>query len=564
MEVEVKEWVALVQSAAGRRIAYKLVRISSEGINCPDVKLDVPAVTEKDAKDLKFIWQQRIDYAAMSFVQRKADVEDLRGYMEKYRAEELAALGGKPAHAPDDVRIEVSDGKLRVNPETWRPLIISKIETPGAIDDIDNILEASDGIMVARGDLGVELSLESVPIAQKNLIDKANRAGKPVITATQMLESMISAPVPTRAEVSDVANAVGREEQSFFALPSNLIFSSFFAQPSNLESSLQVYDGTDAVMLSGEAAVGQYPVETVKMMATVCQASEQAHSYARTIPKVNPIVTSGWTHTAEPTVPEDFRHAIADGAIAIGTQARADAVMTLTTTGDLAALISKRRPTVPIIAATGSPAALFRMTLLYGVVPIYCRTLARVHDTSPEERSATLDRTQSASAVSGLAPTQIDPHHSLRTLLPSTDTVLAEVEKEARGMLKDKAIVVTASGYVHGLPGLSEICKLSRFGDATSGFLLVLSGPRLSILTSVSIGRRCSNPQEPSAPAHTGATPTLPSSNAARLPTPSPAATPPTSSAEEARRRINWSAAQSQSPIPRISHRSMPQQALDL
>lgn len=438
---------------------------SKKGINVPDIALDLSCVTEKDKRDLEFVWKWRLDFVAMSFVQRRADVEDLRQCIEKFRLDEIS--GEHYVHT-EDVSLELADGKLRVNPETWKPLIISKIETPGGLQDVDAILEVSDGIMVARGDLGVELSLEVVPLAQKELIEKANRAGKPVITATQMMESMISAPVPTRAEVSDVANSV--------------------------------FDGTDAVMLSGEAAVGAYPVETVKMMSTVCISAEHQRKYTRAAPQVDPVPTSGWTHTSEPIVPEDFRHAIADGAVAIGKQAHAEAILTLTTTGDMATLISKRRPNVPIIAATGSPAAYFRMTLLYGVTPLYAKTLAQVHDTSPEERShtlehhaekkaaanaqnhesLTLDRPPSALsegqpsdpirriATPGTLQSVLsqDHPHRPRRLLPSTDVVLAEVESEARGMLKDGAVVVTASGYVHGLPGLSEICRLSRFGQA--------------------------------------------------------------------------------------------------
>ncbi|KAI9006444.1 Pyruvate/Phosphoenolpyruvate kinase-like domain-containing protein [Hyaloraphidium curvatum] len=389
---------------------------SKKGINVPDIKLDVSCVTDKDLRDLEFCWKWRVDFVAMSFVQRRSDVEDLRKAMEKLRAVEMADSDHYDYHSGDSLTLEISPGLLRINLETWRPMIISKIETPGGMEDIDHILEASDGVMVARGDLGVELSLESVPISQKLLIDKAHQAAKPVIVATQMLESMIHAPVPTRAEVSDVANAV--------------------------------FDGADAIMLSGEAAVGAYPVAAVQVMATVCIAAEKEVRYHRQGMQVDAVPSSGWGHTAEPIVPEDFRFAIANGAVSIGAQAKAEAILTLTTTGDMAALISKSRPNLPIIAATGSPAAVFRMALLYGVTPIFCRTLAAVHDTSPEDKLQTLDR--------GLERT-----HS------TTSFASLGADHHQHKHRKDKAIIVTASGYVHGLPGLSEICRLSRFGDAT-------------------------------------------------------------------------------------------------
>nr|KAJ3418174.1 hypothetical protein HK105_000244 [Polyrhizophydium stewartii] len=201
-----------------------------KGINVPDMRLAVPALTEKDRRDAMFMWDHQLEYVALSFVQIASDVQALLDLFRELRPRR-SSVGS----------LRSSAESLRSNPgeeipqRPWRPLIISKIEKPQALDSIDGIIAVSDGIMVARGDLGVEVSLERVPLIQKTLIRKANMAEKPVITATQMLESMINAPVPTRAEVSDVANAV--------------------------------MDGTDAVMLSGECAVGQFPVETVEMVS---------------------------------------------------------------------------------------------------------------------------------------------------------------------------------------------------------------------------------------------------------------------------------------------------------
>lgn len=177
-----------------------------KGINVPDLKLNIAALTEKDKIDARYIFEKQLDYVALSFVQKPQDVRDLLDLFDQLKTE---------------------DG--------WRPWIISKIEKPQALDDIDEIIKITDGIMVARGDLGVEVNYDRVPVIQKMLISKCNAAEVPVITATQMLESMIHSPTPTRAEVSDVANAV--------------------------------FDGTDAVMLSAECAVGEFPLEAVKMVS---------------------------------------------------------------------------------------------------------------------------------------------------------------------------------------------------------------------------------------------------------------------------------------------------------
>ncbi|KAJ3010380.1 hypothetical protein HKX48_007434 [Thoreauomyces humboldtii] len=286
---------------------------SHKGINVPDIKLNVPALTEKDKRDAKYAFGMRLDYLAMSFVQRREDVEDMK---------QLLATWGK------------EDKDLTANSKTpgsqleagWRPHIILKIEKPQALDVIDELIEAGDGIMVARGDLGVECGVEGVPVIQKALIRKCNAAEKPVITATQMLESMITAPVPTRAEVSDVANAV--------------------------------FDGTDAVMLSAECATGAYPVETVKLMGRVCESAEDGdlymhpHSFEISDRKVV-------TGTSE------FSHPIADAAVWSAKET----------------YVAKRRPARPVIAVTSTDSLWRRLALLYGVHPILTSALHH-HPTS--------------------------------------------------------------------------------------------------------------------------------------------------------------------------------------
>ncbi|KAJ3075567.1 hypothetical protein HDU98_007677 [Podochytrium sp. JEL0797] len=206
-----------------------------KGINVPVMAIGLPALTEKDIKDAHFMYQMRFDYIALSFVQRPQDVQDLLDQFDLFAQQETESLAkGDP---PFNSGVPSDDLE-----EDWRPHVIAKIEKPQALDQLEQILNVADGIMVARGDLGVECSLEQVPLIQKTLIRKTNAADKPVIVATQMLEGMITCPVPTRAEVSDVANSV--------------------------------FDGTDAVMLSAECAVGAFPVETVEMMGSICRSAE--------------------------------------------------------------------------------------------------------------------------------------------------------------------------------------------------------------------------------------------------------------------------------------------------
>ncbi|RMF44898.1 MAG: pyruvate kinase [Deltaproteobacteria bacterium] len=263
---------------------------SRKGINLPGVAVSVPALTEKDRQDLDFCLEHGVDYVALSFVRRAEEVLELKGLVG-------------------------SDG----------PGIIAKIEKPEAVDHFDAILEAADGIMVARGDLGVELDPEKVPLIQKRIVRQCNRAGKPVITATQMLESMVGSPRPTRAETSDVANAI--------------------------------LDGTDAVMLSAETASGRYPVEAVAMMARIALDVESDPHLSRKVFEPLPEV-SGWR-----SLPE----AIAQAACRVAESLEAKAVLAFTQTGKTAALVSKYRPRVPVYAVTPSQRARRRLALFHGV-----------------------------------------------------------------------------------------------------------------------------------------------------------------------------------------------------
>ncbi len=269
-----------------------------KGINVPEITIPVAALSEKDKHDCLFALKQGTDFMALSFVQRPEDVIELREFM--------LANGCTP---------------------TEMPKIIVKIEKPQAIERLDDILAEADGVMVARGDLGVELPAEQVPAAQKMMIRKCMEVGKPVITATQMLESMTSSPVPTRAEVSDVANAV--------------------------------YDGTDATMLSGESAYGDYPKEAVTVMAKV-QAEARKH-YGEFTSFENVDYHEFPSHTAPEVVARAAVDSTWNGSV--------DTIVVMSYSGAMAQRIAKYRPEVPIIALTPNESVYYQMCLLYAVLP---------------------------------------------------------------------------------------------------------------------------------------------------------------------------------------------------
>jgi pyruvate kinase len=263
-----------------------------KGINLPGVPVSTPALTDKDRSDLAFCIEQELDYVALSFIRSAADVDQLKEILLGHNA-------------------GIS--------------VIAKIEKPEAVADFDAILKAADGIMVARGDLGVEMRPEQVPLIQKRIIRQCNEAGKPVITATQMLESMIEHPRPTRAETSDVANAI--------------------------------LDGTDAVMLSAETASGKYPLEAVSLMVRVARDVEGDPQLKAKV--FHPIPEIGGYRR----LPE----AIGQAACRAAESVEAAAILAFTQTGSTAALVAKYRPNLPIFAVTPSQAARRRLALYAGV-----------------------------------------------------------------------------------------------------------------------------------------------------------------------------------------------------
>ncbi|MEE9219678.1 MAG: pyruvate kinase [Acidobacteriota bacterium] len=287
-----------VISASGTEIRCRAVEggtvLEHKGINLPGVRLSAPALTDKDRADALLGTRLGVDYVALSFVRRAQDLHSLRRLLE-----------GEGLDTP----------------------IIAKIEKPEAVQNLDEILQASDGVMVARGDLGVEMSPEEVPIVQKHVVARGRAAGKPVITATQMLDSMRVNPRPTRAESSDVANAT--------------------------------FDGADALMLSGETADGRYPVESVAMMQRIIQRVESAAILA----------------AAEEPFEEgvEVAETLADAACRVAKASRARGIVALTVTGSTARLISSFRPPVPVIALSPEESTVRRLALFWGVRPLLSR-----------------------------------------------------------------------------------------------------------------------------------------------------------------------------------------------
>jgi pyruvate kinase len=283
-----------------------------KGVNVPGANLSISALTEKDKKDVQFGIQNKVDFVALSFVRRASDVTDLRKILD---------AGGSRAH------------------------IIAKIETPEALECIDEIIAVADGLMIARGDLAIEIPAEEVPIAQKLLISKCNTVGKPVITATQMLESMIKSPVPTRAEVSDIANAI--------------------------------IDGTDAIMLSEETTLGTYPVEAVTMMTRVARRIEKE------------------VYTRDTIAEYDESHGVTDvvsqSAVRAAHNVGAPMIVALTRSGKTARMIARYRPAEAVLVLTDKEEDANKLVLLFGCYPMVVPTIQTTDEIMNIVRKVTLD-----------------------------------------------------------------------------------------------------------------------------------------------------------------------------
>ena len=288
-----------VESISGTNITTRVIRggaISDrKGVNVPGVRLDIPYISAKDRSDLRFFVDNGFDIIAASFVRSADDIKEIRAELHRIN----------------------SKNKMR---------IISKIENAEGVNNADSILSVSDGIMVARGDLGVEVAYEDLPIIQKELIAKAIRMGKSVITATQMLESMVNSPRPTRAETSDVANAI--------------------------------YDGTGAIMLSGETAMGKYPVEAIAVMSKIAERIERDIDYR--------LLFRQREHNQENSITNAISHATVTTAHDLQTAA----ILTVSMSGDTARNVAKFRPQCPIIACTPDLITQRQLKLVWGVVPL--------------------------------------------------------------------------------------------------------------------------------------------------------------------------------------------------
>ncbi|MGE5751871.1 MAG: pyruvate kinase [Nitrospirota bacterium] len=317
---------------------------SHKGVNLPGAKISLPSLSRKDKEDLRFGIARGVDYIALSFVRTAKDIVSTRRFLK--------------AHGADIP-------------------IIAKIEKSEAVQNLDEIIDIADGIMVARGDLGVEMSPEQVPLLQKKIIEACNRAEKPVITATQMLESMIENPQPTRAEASDVANAI--------------------------------LDGTDCVMLSGETAMGKYPVQAVEVMARIAVQAEMS------LPPVPPD-----RHISGPD------ESVAHAACRAAEEQQAQAIVTFTQSGSTALMVSKHRPRMRIIAPTPFELVARKMSLYWGVTPIILKTKK------------------------------------------TTDNMIASVERAmhfGRLVRRHDLIVITA-GVPIGVAGSTNMMKIHRVGEA--------------------------------------------------------------------------------------------------
>lgn len=275
---------------------------SHQGINLPEASFEIPPLSEKDQKDLVFGIEHAVDFIGISFVRRAQDILQIRKMLKEKGKEEIS--------------------------------VIAKIEKREALRNIDEIIKAADGIMIARGDLGVEIPLEKVPLAQKEIIKKCNLTGKPVITATQMLESMIENPRPTRAEVTDIANAI--------------------------------FDGTDAIMLSEETALGKYPVASAVMMSKIALETEKSLDYEK--------ILIERALSVKPAVPDAISHATCE----IAQNLKAAAIVIFTLSGSSARMVARYRPRVPIIARSPKQATVRKLALSWGVYP---RQSSEIKDT---------------------------------------------------------------------------------------------------------------------------------------------------------------------------------------
>ncbi|MCL2203698.1 MAG: pyruvate kinase [Defluviitaleaceae bacterium] len=340
-----------------------------KGVNIPNVHINLPSLTERDISDIKFGIEHKFDYVAASFVRSAADVLNIRKVLEDN--------GG---------------GNIK---------IIAKIENREGVDNLEGILAAADGIMVARGDMGIELPPEEVPIVQKNMIHRCNVVGKPVITATHMLESMTQNPRPTRAEANDVANAI--------------------------------YDGTDVLMLSGETAGGQYPVESVAMMARIAMKAESHINYSDKYANLHQNINKNITN------------AMSYAAVATATDLGAACIVAITDTGFASRMVSRCRPSFPVLAITADETVCRQLNLVWGTLPMLSENPFEgdneVFDVA-EEKAIKSGLVKAGQTIVAIAGVPIGVAGTTNTLKVRTvGNVLAQGEGNKRGVVQGIARV---------------------------------------------------------------------------------------------------------------------------
>ncbi len=344
-----------VLKVSGKDVACKVVDGGElgeyKGINLPGIKLSTPTLTPKDRKDLAFAIREKVDYIAISFVRSPKDVQEIKKIIKKRGA-------------------DIS--------------VVAKIEKPEAVKNIDRIIEVSEGIMIARGDLGVEMSAEAVPVIQKDILSKCNRKGKVVITATQMLESMVERMRPTRAEASDVANAV--------------------------------FDGTDALMLSEEVAIGKYPLKAVETMDRIAREAEKTIIKEKNVIEMLELIRV------------NIASAVGHAAASLAEDLSATAVVTFTSSGSTALLISKYRPDAPIYTMTTSIKTARRACLFWGTKPIIVGDFKNTDE-----------------------------------MFRRAEEILSKIK-----VVKKGDIILTIAGVPIGVPGTTNLIKIQRVGERLS------------------------------------------------------------------------------------------------
>ena len=360
-----------------------------KSVNLPDVETNLPPLTEKDVADIQFAIKHEIDFIAASFVRKASDIMEIRKILNK--------LHGEQIH------------------------LIAKIENREGVQNFEEILKVSDGIMVARGDLGVEIPMQEVPMLQKTMIEKCYKIGKPCITATQMLDSMIRNPRPTRAEVSDVANAI--------------------------------IDGTSAVMLSGETSIGRYPVESLKMMDSIARQTENSIDYWKNF--------QGRHHDMVPSV----ANAISRATCTTAMDLRASAIVAVTHSGRTARLISRFRPECPIIATTVSEKSLRQLTLSWGVYPYLVREVISTDEMFEQGISKALESgaVQNGDVIVITGGTPIGISGTTNTLKVQTvGSVLASGLSVGQGKTSGEVLVVKDADGIQNAANQSDFILVAR------------------------------------------------------------------------------------------------------